>query len=96
MSTLSNAGLNSFEVKLILGKKIPTTDRTYLQTLKQSAFEKYQKAYAFHLSVCGGFVNGKQKADRLAEVVRELFLVAKDQGLLRMLPKDRIKELESP
>lgn len=45
MNTLATNGLNEFEVKIIVGKKVPLTDLTYLQTLKNSAFKKYEEAY---------------------------------------------------
>ena len=43
--TLVSAGLSEWEVKLIVGKTIPTTDSTYLEGLKPSAFKKYCQAY---------------------------------------------------
>ena len=45
MNTLAVSGLNEFEIKIILGKKIPISDLTYLQGIKESAFQKYKKAY---------------------------------------------------
>ena len=44
-NTLSSYGLNSFESKFVIGKKISASDLTYLQRLKQDAFKKYQEAY---------------------------------------------------
>jgi len=44
MNTLAVSGLNEFETKIILGKKIPISDLTYLQ-LKESAYKKYKEAY---------------------------------------------------
>lgn len=41
MGELSGAGLNEFEQKIIVGKAIPVTDLTYLQKIKDDAFEKY-------------------------------------------------------
>jgi hypothetical protein len=47
MSGLSRAGFNEFQIKYVLGKTIPLTDMTYLQTLKQEIEAKYPKAYEF-------------------------------------------------
>ena len=95
MDTLANAGLDIYENKIILGKAIPLTDKTYLRTIKRRAFEKFQKGYAFHMSICGGQINGKQKTDRLAEVVRLLFTVAKDEGLLKKIPPEQVSDMEA-
>jgi site-specific recombinase XerD len=47
MSGLSRAGFNEFQIKYVLGKAIPVTDMTYLQTLKQEIEAKYPKAYEY-------------------------------------------------
>lgn len=47
MSGLSRAGFNEFQIKYVLGKAIPLTDMTYLQTLQQEIEAKYPKAYEF-------------------------------------------------
>ena len=47
MSGLSRAGFNEFQIKYILGKAIPLTDMTYLQTLQQEIETKYPKAYEY-------------------------------------------------
>ena len=47
MSGLSRAGFNEFQIKYILGKAIPFTDMTYLQTLQQEIEIKYPKAYEY-------------------------------------------------
>jgi integrase len=47
MSGLSRAGFNEFQVKYLLGKAIPLSDMTYLQTLQQEIETKYPKAYEY-------------------------------------------------
>jgi len=47
MSGLSRAGFNEFQIKYLLGKTIPLSDMTYLQTLQQEIETKYPKAYEY-------------------------------------------------
>jgi hypothetical protein len=47
MSGLSRAGFNEFQIKYVLGKSIPLSDMTYLQTLQQEIEERYPKAYEY-------------------------------------------------
>ena len=69
MATLSKSGLNEWEVKIILGKAIPTTDLTYLQTLKESAFEKYREAYPQNMSLVS-YSNGQRKIENIEEILK--------------------------
>jgi hypothetical protein len=101
MNALSDAGLNSFEVKLILGKEIGIADATYLQTLKKSAFEKYQKAYPTHLSLSQN-VNGAAKYNILVDLVtqhvksqQKLIEYMKSNGMLKTVPQPIQDELNS-
>lgn len=61
MSGLSRAGLNEFQIKYVLGKAIPLSDMTYLQTLQQEIETKYPVAYEY--------VN--IKPERIVQVVDE-------------------------
>lgn len=47
MSGLSRAGFNEFQIKYVLGKAIPLSDLTYLQTLQQEIETKYPAAYEY-------------------------------------------------
>lgn len=58
MTSLSNASLNEFEVKTVLGKRIPISDLTYLTNIKESAFSKYKQAYS-SFSLIKTEANGK-------------------------------------
>jgi hypothetical protein len=51
MSGLSRAGFNEFQIKYVLGKSIPMSDATYLQTLELEVREKYPKAYESYLNL---------------------------------------------
>lgn len=63
--------MNAYEVKLLVGKKIPISEKTYLRGLKNSVFEKYIKAYptTLCLSANGNNVATTEKIKNLeAEV----------------------------
>jgi hypothetical protein len=101
MNALSDAGLNSFEIKLILGKKIGISDQTYLQTLKKSSFEKYRKCYPSHLSLTMN-VNGNAKYNILTDLVTQhiksqqaLIEYMKTQGMLEHVPQPIQDQLNS-
>lgn len=101
MNALSDSGLNSFEVKLIVGKEISMSDLTYLQTLKKSAFEKYKACYPLNLSLSMN-INGNAKTNELLELVlkhvkaqNELTDYLKSEGLLKKLNPEILKRLES-
>lgn len=101
MSALSRAGLNEFEIDLVLGKAIEPSKITYLQTLKNDAFEKYKKAYPQHLSLTQD-INGSAKYNILTDLVvqhvkaqRELIKYMENNNLLMELPKPIRQNLES-
>ncbi|MGD0202409.1 MAG: hypothetical protein ABSC20_00705 [Candidatus Bathyarchaeia archaeon] len=101
MNALSDAGLNAWEVKIIVGKEIPVTDSTYLQTLKKSAYEKYQKAYPTHLSL-SQMVNGNAKYNILTDLVvshvkaqKALIEFMEQNGMLSKVPPQIQEQLKS-
>ena len=51
MSNLCRAGFNEFQIKFCVGKSIPLTDMTYLETLKEQIQERYPAAYQDYLSL---------------------------------------------
>ena len=51
MSTLSRSGLNEFQIKYIVGKSIPLSDSTYLQSLRLEIEERYPQAYELYLNI---------------------------------------------
>jgi len=68
MTSLSNAGLNEFEIKTIVGKDISISDVTYLR-IKEEAFSKYKQAYP-SFSLIKTEANGK--IEGLKEALRQL------------------------
>lgn len=62
MSGLSRSGWNEFQIKFLVGKAIPVTDSTYLQTLELEIQERYPKAYQDYLNI---------KPERIVKVVDE-------------------------
>jgi integrase len=62
MSGLSRAGWNDWQTKFLVGKAIPVTDATYLQTLELEIQERYPKAYETYLNI---------KPERIVKVVDE-------------------------
>jgi len=55
MSSLSKAGLNSFQIKFHLAKKIPSSDATYLRTLAEQIKERYETTdlYPKYMNILG-------------------------------------------
>jgi len=51
MSGLSRSGFNEWQVKYVLGKAIPLSDATYLQTLEEEVRERYPSAYENYLNL---------------------------------------------
>jgi integrase len=61
MTRLAMAGVDDFSIKLILGKEIPATDSTHLQSLEQIALQKYKEKYEQYLAFANGTANGIKK-----------------------------------
>ena len=86
MGTLGRSGLNSWEVKVILGKTIKTTDETYLQTVKRDAFEKYKKAYPLTMSLVSysndnrKFESMEQMATKFAKAIMYIVQQLEERG----------------
>ncbi len=51
MSGLSRARFNSYQIKYVLGKQIPASDSTYLQTLQQEVEQYYPEAFEHYLNL---------------------------------------------
>jgi integrase len=93
MSNLSRAGFNEFQVKFCVGKAIPATDLTYLETLKQQIEERYPVAYQDYLSL-----QSTVPAKALIKMSKEtesmkLQLEQKDAEMLKL--KERVFKLEN-
>ena len=68
MSRLSRCGFGEFQIKYILGKAIPISDRTYLQTLKTEVEEKYPKVYNDYLNIVPEIHTNKEELKKLEEL----------------------------
>ena len=84
MVTLTNAGFNEFETKLIVGKSIPSSDMTYLEGLRNTILPKYQQVYPKFMSLVA-YSNGKTKIESVDQALDIAFKVikeiAKKQGI---------------
>jgi hypothetical protein len=94
MQALSTAGLNSYEVNIIIGKSIELSNATYLQTLKRDSYEKYKKIYPMNLSL-NGESSARLKSDRITEALKLLFFAMREEGIFDKLSMVRLKEIES-
>lgn len=102
MDSLSDCGMNEFQICIIVGKSVPSDKLTYLRKLKQSAFEKYKKAYGTHFSLSQNAANGKAIYNELVDLVvkhvksqERLIEYMKQNGMLKTLPKDLTEQLNS-
>ncbi|MGA2309931.1 MAG: hypothetical protein ABSG57_10345 [Candidatus Bathyarchaeia archaeon] len=82
MSGLSRAGFNEFQIKFVVGKAIPPSDMTYLQTLQQEVEARYPKAFEECLDI-----SGKKVVAGLSDEDRELLSLIKDPAVKRALLK---------
>ncbi len=87
MSSLHDAGFDSWETKRALGKEIPTSDSTYLRGLSRKVTEKFPQAYSYiRLS---GFANHNgTKLEEMQAKIQQLEiaqeqLTLQNQALLR-------------
>jgi len=85
MSKLNTAGFSEFEVKYIVGKRIPLTDMTYLHTLQRDILAKYPDAYKKYLSIL--VYQTKNQRDEIEGLKKELEKVKKDLADARLIIK---------
>lgn len=84
MSGLSRAGFNEFQIKFVVGKTIPLTDMTYLQTLQQEVEARYPKAYAEYLDISGkrqALPISEEEMDRLQYILKKF-----EEGKIKIEP----------
>ena len=71
MSRLSRCGFNEYQIKYVLGKAIPISDRTYLQTLRTEIEEKYPRIYNDYLNISpSGVVISETESKKIIEALR--------------------------
>jgi site-specific recombinase XerD len=72
ISGLSRAGFNEFQLKYAVGKAIPMTDFTYLQTIEEQIRERYPEAYEAYLNIKTPVRAMTELTKSLEEKTREL------------------------
>ena len=72
MSGLSRSGFNEFQCKFVVGKSIPLSDATYLQTLEQEVKERYPAAFENYLNLSTTISkNVKKKIEDENKILKE-------------------------
>ena len=69
-SSLIKSGFDEFSAKLIVGKKIPLSDSTYLR-LEESIKTKYAEVYDKYLNICATTQNGQSKTEAILQLEKE-------------------------
>ena len=80
MSSLSKAGLNSFQIKFHIAKKVPSSDATYLRTLAEQIKERYETSdlYPKYMNILGYQTRTETDTiDKLQHELEETRLVLK-------------------
>ena len=110
MSGLSRSGFNEWQVKYVLGKAIPMSDATYLQTLEEEVRDRYPSAYENYLNlnpqvnlraVSGLSKDLEEKTEEIDELRNQLHRLDKEIVKLKnrvnefSLGSDQVKELLS-
>jgi len=108
MSGLSRSGFNEWQVKYVLGKAIPLSDATYLQTLEEEVRERYPSAYENYLNlnpqvnlraVSGLSKDLEEKTEEIDELRNQVYRLDKENVKLKKrvnefsLGSDQVKEL---
>jgi len=89
MSRLSRCGFNEFQIKYIMGKAIPVSDRTYLQTLQTDIEEKYPKVYNEYLNI-NPTVSLVEKTKELEQLQKELSQLKEQNELYKNILRDLV------
>ena len=108
MSGLSRSGFNEWQVKYVLGKAIPLSDATYLQTLEEEVRERYPNAYENYLNlnpkvnlkaVSGLSKDLEEKTEEIGELRNQVYKLHKENVKLKKrvdefsLGSDQVEEL---
>jgi site-specific recombinase XerD len=100
MSSLHDAGFDSWETKRALGKEIPTSDDTYLKGLSRKVTEKFPTAYDY-IRLSGYASKNGTKLEEIQLKVQQLEIAQEQaklnyQALLRIIefaiPKETMKK----
>lgn len=92
---LSNAELNRWTVKLLMGKRVSSDVQTYLQDNVDALREGYKKAYPRFSLTGRAALNSRGRIAELEGQVKELIvgLKIRDDIIAEMMPKDRAQEI---
>ncbi len=108
MSGLSRSGFNEWQVKYVLGKAIPLSDATYLQTLEEEVRDRYPSAYENYLNlnpqvnlsaVSGLSKDLDEKTEEIGELRNQVYMLHNENVKLKKrvnefsLSSDQVKEL---
>ena len=108
MSGLSRSGFNEWQTKYVLGKAIPMSDGTYLQSLEEEVRERYPSAYENYLNlnpqvnlrvVSGLSKDLEEKTEEIGELRNQLDRLDKENVKLKnrvnefSLGSDQVEEL---
>lgn len=96
MISMNKAGFTEFEQKMVVGKKIPVSDSTYLNGLRESIKTKYIEAYPKYFNITNQTQNPTQQKEINDLKSRILQLEEYNELLIRTLDSKlgiKIKEL---
>jgi hypothetical protein len=95
MSRLSRCGFNEFQIKYIMGKSIPVSDRTYLQTLQTDIELKYPAVYNEYLNI-NPTVSLVEKSKELEQLQKEMTELRDQNKLYKEILRDLVKDKTTP
>ena len=68
MSALSEGGMGEWEVKIVVGKSIPSSDSVYLTSLRNTVIKKYEQIYPKYLSLVA-YSNDISKIESIEQAI---------------------------
>jgi site-specific recombinase XerD len=77
MSALSEGGMGEWEVKIVVGKSIPSSDSVYLNNLRNTVVKKYEQIYPKYLSLVA-YSNGQTKIESIEQAIDVFAKVLKE------------------
>jgi len=108
MSGLSRSGFNSWQTKFLVGKSIPMSDATYLNSLENEIRERYPEAFENYMNlnpqvnmkaVSGLSKDLEEKTEEIGELRNQVYKLHKENVKLKkrvnefFLGSDQVKEL---
>lgn len=93
ISALSNAGLNEWHVKFMVGKDVPMDMATYLINMKETLMEEYQRAYV-RFSLTGYANRNHDKLSELEEKVNKIMAEKDADEMMIEILKKRLSKID--